>query len=472
MRTIKYIFLILFFISATEMSAAALDKSEKNRIAEQTDLLVDKYLNLDIFSRVVLIAENDTPFYQKAFGLANRAEKIPNTLNTKFDIGSMNKTFTKIVVYQLADEGNLKTSDKLGKYLSGFPKETAENVTTEQLLTHTSGFGDYHTLDFFDLPKDKKTIAGLLPRIKEMQLLFEPGTDRQYSNTGYIILGAIIEKVTGKTYHQNVRERIVEPLGLRETYVENKDQVPNRAIGYFKNAKGEIRDNEGELEVPNPDGGFQSTASDILKFYREYFYGDMLLSEAVKNSMEEFNYYDEVSKTGGAIPEAGGFPGANTVIYEILRDKISIIVFANMDEPVAEQLGAGILSIVRGKEPNEPALPAIQNVYKALTEKTPKFVKNNFEKLTKNFHPSDPKDLILNAVSYEFLFDDKVDNAIEAFRLNVEMFPDIANCYDSLGEALLAKGDKKEALKNYKKALELNPRMPSAKKVVEELSAK
>ncbi|MBL1215140.1 MAG: serine hydrolase [Ignavibacteriae bacterium] len=443
---------------------------DKESISQKTDELVEKYVALDIFSGAVLIAEDGKPFYKKAFGLADRENNIENTTKTKFDIGSMNKTFTKVVVYQLAEEGKLKLDDKLGNYLDGFPKESSEKITIENLLNHSSGYGDYHSPEYFNLPREKKNIAGLLPLIKKMKLHFEPGTDQDYSNAGYILLGGIIEKVSGKSYYQNVRERITEPLSLNETYLEKKDQVPVRAIGYFKTAKGEIEDNGNEVEIPNPDGGFQSTVSDILKFYREYYYGDKLLSAKIKSEMEEFSYYEEVSKTRGAVTQAGGFPGANTVIYEILRDKISIIVFANMDEPVAEQLGAGILALVRGEEPEEPALPAIQNIYAAIEEFGAKYVKNNFDKLTKNFHPSDPKDLILNQVGYEFLFDDEIDKAIIAFKLNVEMFPEVANCYDSLGEALFKKGNKKEALKNYKKALELNPHMPSAQRMVRELS--
>lgn len=461
---------IVFTLIINSVSTAEISKIEKDRITQQTDKLVEKYINLDIFSGVVLIAENGTPIYQKAFGLANREKNIPNTLNTKFDIGSMNKTFTKVVIYQLVEEGKLKLGDKLGQYIMGFPKEAADYITVSHLINHQSGYGDYHSPDYFNSSKEEKKIKPLVERIKKQQLLFQPGEEQEYSNAGYILLGAIIEKVTGKSYHQNVKERIVEPLKLTETYVEKKNEIPDRSIGYFKNAKGEIQNNEGFLEIPNPDGGFQSTVKDILKFYQEYFYGDQLLSEKTKEMMKEFDYYKEVGKTGGAIPQAGGFEGANTVIYEILRDKISIIVFANMDEPVAEQLGAGILAIIRGQEPKEPTLPAIQNVYRALVEKNPQYVKENFEELTKNFHPADPKDIILNQVGYEFLFDENIDKAIQAFKLNIEIFPNVANCYDSLGEALLKKGDKEGALINYKRALILNPNMKSAKEKVLELS--
>ncbi len=456
-----------FIMSACEVKSI---NEEHKRIVNESEQLIQKYIDLDIFSGVVLLAENGKPFYHKAFGEANRELKIPNKLNTKFDVGSMNKTFTKIIIMQLVAEAKLNLDDKIGKHLDGFPTEAADNITIDHLLYHSSGYGDYHSPDFFEATKEQKTIPALVERIKTQPLLFQPGEEQEYSNAGYILLGAVIEKVTGKTYHKNVRERIVEPLELNETYVDNKDAVPDRSIGYYKNMRGEIFDNENEMEVPNPDGGFQSTAGDILRFYQEYFYGNTLLSEQTKAGMEEFSIYEKYKNTDAAIPQAGGFPGANTAYYEILRDRISIIVLANMDEPVAEQITEGILAIIRGKIPPEPVLPANQLVYSALMEKDAAFVKQNFEELTRNFHPTDPKDLILNNIGYELLFEGSIDDAVKAFELNVELFPEVANCYDSLGEALLKKGDKAGALKNYKKALELDPEMPSAKRMVRELS--
>ncbi|MCB9354876.1 MAG: beta-lactamase family protein [Lewinellaceae bacterium] len=434
------------FLSITCAGQEAGRILQEEQITPKIDSLVRQYQDLDIFSGVVLVAEKGVPVYHKAFGLANRRTGKMNTLHTKFDIGSMNKSMTKVVVLQLVHEGKLHLGDHLGDHLDGFAAEAADHVTIEHLLEHRSGFGDYHDPDFFELPKSEKNIAALLKRIRKMPLLFEPGTDQQYSNTGYVLLGAIIEKVTGRSFYQNVRERIVEPLGMKETYLVDKYAVPDRATGYFKTAKGELEDNEGFLEVPNPDGGFQSTASDMLVFYRAFHYGDRLWGDETRQLDELYPFYKQTATTGsGAVAHAGGFEGANTVHYEVLRDQISIIVFANMDEPVAEQLGLGVLTIIRGKEPSKPALPAVQNVYKACEEKGLAYVKDHFEPLTVNFHPTDPKDIILNAVGYTYLRDGEVEKAIGVFTLNTEWFPDVANVWDSLGEALLAKGDREAA---------------------------
>ncbi len=442
---------------------------ERPQLEDKIDRLASQYTELDIFSGVVLVAQEGKPVYHKAFGLANREKNIPNTLRTRFDIGSMNKTFTKVVILQLADEGKLDLSDKLVDYLPGFTQKGTEKITIEHLLTHQSGFGDYHSPEYMQTPPAERTINWIVERVQNMPLMFEPGTEQEYSNAGFVLLGAIIEKVTGTSYHRNVVERIIEPLGLQQTHVENKSTVPQKAIGYFKTATGELRDNNNFSELPNPDGGFHSTTSDIMTFYREYFYGNTLLDNETRKLDPMFGFVQEHRNSGGAIPLAGGFPGANTVLYEILRDRITVVVFANMDEPVAEQLGAGILAIIRGQQPREPQLPAIQNVYNAYKTHGTTYVKENWDKLIINFHPGDPHDMILNQVGYELLFSGKTDQAIEIFTLNTEMFPEVANVWDSLGEAWRKKGDNAKALKFYKRALSIRPDMPSAKQAVEEL---
>ena len=466
----KLFSLILGFsmlISCNSQISSKIENSDQ--LESKVDALVKAYQDLDIFSGVVLVAEKGNLKYHKAFGLANRETNTKNTRQTKFDIGSMNKSFTKVLILQLMESGQLVVTDKLGQYLSGFPEVAANKITIRDLLKHSSGYGDYWGRDFNDLPINQKRIPALVERIKKLRLEFEPGTETSYSNAGYVLLGAIIEKITGKTYHQNVVERIINPLGLTETYVVDKSEVPDRAIGYYKDMKGNIYSNTGFVEVPNPDGGFQSTPQDVMTFYTEYFYGTKLLSQKTKLNDNFFGFINENRTTGGAIPMAGGFPGANTAYFEILRDEISIIVFANMNEPVAEQLGAGILAIVRGQEPKSPSLPAIQNVYNHYLEHGIDYIRDHFYELIDNFHAEDPKGIILNAIGYELLEEKETETAIAFFKLNVELFPEDANLWDSLGEGYYIKGDKDKALHYYKKALQMDPNLTSAKDMIKKL---
>ena len=468
--------LILSFVCAVCLLTSCKVKKESKIVGVATltsrvDALVKQYQELDIFSGIVLIAENGDEKYHKAFGLANRETKEQNTITTKFDIGSMNKSFTKTVILQLLEEGKLKMTDTLGKYISGFPKNAASKITIMHLLKHKSGYSQYWGDDFEELTIDEKRIPGLVERIKKLRLHFEPGSDVMYSNSGYVLLGAIIEKITGKTYHQNVIDRIITPLKLTETYVIDKHLVPNKTVGYYKDMKGNISTNIGFTEVPNPDGGFQSTPRDIVKFYTEYFYGSKLLSKSIKNNSTFFGGNIKNRTNGKASFMAGGFPGTNTAYYEVLRDKISIIVFANMDEPVAEQLGAGILALIRGEQAKKPSLPANQNIYKHYKKHGLKSVEENFYNLIENFHSEDPKGLILNGIGYDFLKEGNTEEALLFFKLNAKLFPEDANLWDSLGEVYYLKGNINKSLEYYNKALALDPFMESSKKMIQKIKS-
>ncbi|MFZ1704860.1 MAG: serine hydrolase [Saprospiraceae bacterium] len=443
--------------------------ANKEDFTKKTEQLVKTYLDLDIFSGVVVIAQKGIPIYSQAFGMANKETKIKNTLETKFAIGSMNKSFTRIVILQLVEARKLKLSDKLVNFLDGFKQNEIEEVTIDHLLNHRSGFGDYHMPIYWDLPYDQKNIQGLLPLIKELPLLFKPGSEREYSNAGYILLGAIIEKVTGKTFAQNVVHNIKEPLNLKSLVVYDVKNIPNKAIGYTKTFSG-YEANEFMITEPRSDGGFYATAADILSFYRAFFYGNKLISQKTKNEDEFFTHIEPLYlQNGSGIPLAGGFNGSNTVHLEMLADDISIVVFANMDEPVAEKIAWGIFNIIKGKTPDKAMLPAKLNVYIQYKKQGLQFIQDNFENLTTNWFEGDPKDLLLNNLGYDLMNEGKLKEAQEIFKLNTELFPNIGNCWDSYGELLLLKGDKVGALQAYKKALVINPNIPSAQKMVKEL---
>jgi CubicO group peptidase (beta-lactamase class C family) len=438
---------------------------------DQIDQLIQGYVDLDIFSGVVLLAEKGKVKYHKAFGLADRSDKRPNRLTTLFDIGSMNKTFTSVVVKQLAAEGKLSLDDKLIDFIQGFQDPQAKQITIQHLLEHRSGFGDYHSPDYFDQPKSERTLQAIIERAKNMALLFTPGEADEYSNTGYVILGGVIEKASGKSYFQNVQERIIEPLDLKNTYLNDFTGLENRmAIGYFYSPLGQLEESLPLQDEPNPDGGFLSTTEDIMQFYRSYYYDNLLLSEKAKAQDPMFKYLKTLDP-GKAMGAAGGFEGFNSVLYQVISDDRTIIVFANMDEPVAEHIGAGILDLTRGEQPAPAKLPAIQNVRIHFEKEGIDYIKNNFEELTTNYHPADPKDFILNDLGYAYLYGaNDADKALIVFKLNTELFPEIANAWDSYGEVLLIKGDKTKAKAAYEKALAIRPDLPSAKEALKALN--
>ena len=389
---------------------------DQEEFVSKIELLVQDYINLDIFSGVVLVAEKGKNIFHKAYGLSDRSTAKPNDLNTLFDIGSMNKTFTKIVVKQLVEEGKLKLTDKLVDFVPDFSDKRVDSITIEHLLEHQSGFGDYHSEGYFQLPLKERTLEAIVERARKSELFFSPGTDESYSNLGYVILGKIIEVASGQSYFSNVQERIVDRLKLSNTYLNNFDGLEERiAKGYYFTPLGNLEENSPIQDVPNPDGGFLSTTEDIKIFYHSYLYDTALLSEKTKEADPYFQFLNDLPE-GGATGAAGGFEGFNSVIFQVYDKDLSIIVFANMDEPVSERLASDILSLYRGEMPEKPALPAIQNVRINLEKHGIEYIRNNFEKLIENFHPTDPKDIIINDLGYAYLYGaDDLETAIKLF---------------------------------------------------------
>ena len=453
-----------------QTAAADIQDPELKVFVTKIEPIVQSYLDLEIFSGVVLVAKEGRPLFHKAYGLMNRSANQKVTKNTLFDIGSMNKTFTSVVVKQLAQEGKLSLSDRLIDYIPGFTDPQAKNITISHLLEHQSGFGDYHEEEYFELPLAERKLASIIERAKTTSLDFPPGTEQSYSNLGYVILGGIIEVASGTSYFDNVQKRIVDKLELKETYLNNFEGLKDRiAIGYLYTPLGNLEESIPLQDIPNPDGGFLSTSEDIMKFYRSYYYGTSLLSEKTKKDDPFFQSIQEIPD-GAVEGAAGGYEGFNSALLQVISDDLTIIVLANMDEPVAERIATDILNAYRGKQVEKPQLPAVQNVRIQYEKNDIDYIKENFTELTVNFHPTDPKDLILNTLGYAYLYGaEDPDKAVEIFRLNTELFPEIANCWDSYGEALRQKGDNAAARKAYSKALEIQPELESARTALNEL---
>src|SRR5215469_4741494 len=190
----------------------------------------------DKFSGSMLLAKNGKPIFDGAYGMADREHKVPNTLPTRFRIGSMNKMFTAVAVLQLAQAGKLKLDDPFGKYLTDYPnKELASTVTLHQLLTHTGGTGDIFGPDFDEHRTEIKTLQDYEKLYGNRAPQFPAGSKWEYSNYGFILLGLVIEKVSGQSYYDYVNAHIFDVAGMKNTGSEPEDKaVPNRSVGYMK----------------------------------------------------------------------------------------------------------------------------------------------------------------------------------------------------------------------------------------------
>jgi len=272
----------------------------------------------DEFSGAVLLAKGDQILFRDAAGLAQRETGTPNTPDTKFNLGSINKAFTRLAIEQLAAEGKLSLSDTVDKYVPDFPAESARRITIAQLLEHRGGTGDFFgpKYDAYDRGR-LRNLRDWLPLFVDAPLEFEPGARQRYSNAGYLLLGLVIEKVSGRSYHDYVRDRIFKPAGMADTEAYPVDAaIANRATGYTRDG-GQMTDNRRSLPWRGTSaGGGYSTVDDLRRF------ADALRAGKLGGG-----------GAGGGLGVAGGFPGVNAVL-EMAGD-YTLVVMANLDPPAA-----------------------------------------------------------------------------------------------------------------------------------------
>jgi CubicO group peptidase (beta-lactamase class C family) len=213
-----------------------------------------------------LIAHQDKIIYQKSFGLANLEWKVPLTNHSVFQIGSMTKQFTAVAILMLEKEGKLSTSDTLFQYLPDFPR--AKTITLHHLLTHTSGIRDYTRMKTLnDIAQKEMTAVELINFFKNEEPQFLPGEKFEYNNSGYIILGHIIELVSGLQYHEFIQQKIFQKVGMTSSYyASDRNIIPHRAYGYQKKEQGYVNKRQISYSIPFSAGSLMSTVSDLLKW--------------------------------------------------------------------------------------------------------------------------------------------------------------------------------------------------------------
>jgi len=274
---------------------------------------LDALASRDLFSGTVLLARGGKPLFLKSYGMANKEWNVPNTNDTKYNLGSINKFFTNIALKQLRDAGKLDFDKPVRAYLPDYPSEIADRITLKQLMEHRSGMGDFFGPDYQAMPKNRlRTLADYLPLFASKPLLFEPGSQQRYSNAGYIVLGLIIEKVSGVTYYGYVRDHIFKPAGMTSTDSYTPDEVvARRATGYAQ-GRANIYTLPGR---GSSAGGGYSTAEDLLR----------LLQWMPKQD---------------GLGIGGGAPGINAAVEA--AGEWQVIVLSNYSPPTAEEVGGNI----------------------------------------------------------------------------------------------------------------------------------
>jgi CubicO group peptidase (beta-lactamase class C family) len=317
----------------------------------RADALLKSAYPADAPGVAVIVVDDGKVVYSAGRGLADVEARRAITPATVFRLGSITKQFTSAVILQLAQEGKLSLSDPLSKYLRDYPKPGAD-VTITQLLNHTSGIKSYTGIPGWmagDKPATQHTTEQLIAEFKDQPADFAAGTEWRYNNSGYVLLGAVIEKVTGKPWHVAVDERISKPLGLKTIrYGALESGTPNMALGYAEQGGKVVPSRKIHMSVPHAAGALIGSVEDLAKWAEALHkgkvvspasYAQMIAPTRLSDGKEEkygFGLAPDKLRGHATIGHGGGIFGFDTASVYIPDQDVFVAVFANSDEPVVD----------------------------------------------------------------------------------------------------------------------------------------
>ena len=343
---------------------------------------VEEYMsarvNRNHFSGSILIAREGKVLFSKGYGMANHELDVPNTPHTKFRLGSITKQFTAMAILILQQQGKLNVHDKIKKYLPDAPKAWDE-ITIEHLLTHTSGIYNYtESLEFLKTLPVRVTLKDLIAKFRDRPLNFKPGDKFSYSNSGYVVLGQIIETASGQNYPSFIKQAIFDPLAMTETGYDNATALlKHRASGYTRRL-GIVLTNCDyiDMSIPHAAGALYSTTLDLLKWdqalYTEKLVPRKLLDAMFTPHKDNYGYGWLIDKKFGLsrYQHGGGIMGFVTIIERYPEEKLLVVALSNLENSPIGPMGTDLAAIALGlryvvpREPKPAKLdPAMYDAY-------------------------------------------------------------------------------------------------------------
>jgi CubicO group peptidase (beta-lactamase class C family) len=332
-------------------------------LVSNVDIYMQALVALDQFSGSILIAHKGDMLVSKGYSLANREHGVPNTPQTKFRLGSVTKQFTAMTILILQNQSKLQVQDPISRVLPDCPGAW-ERVTIHHLLNHTSGIPE-HTdrLNWETTGRSPLTIQGIIDLFKDQPLDFQPGANHRYSNSGYILLGQIVEQVSGMSYEAFLKEHIFEPLGMENTGYDRNDRVlEHRAMGY--DLRDDIFVNTGYLDmsIPHAAGALYSTVEDLF-LWDQALYTERLIPKASLETMSmlspflaNYGYGVVIDKKFNrrVIGHSGGIHGFLTHLARYPEEKLCFVVLSNLTSARPDKIAQTLAAMVFGEEYDVP----------------------------------------------------------------------------------------------------------------------
>ncbi|HLX11570.1 MAG TPA: serine hydrolase [Bacteroidota bacterium] len=445
--------------------------------AVQIDTLIHQLARRGQFSGSILVAEQGSVIYKNAFGTADAENLTTFTPSTPCYLASLSKAFTAMAIMMLKERAKLQYTDPIAGYFPRFPAY-ANKVTIRELLNHTSGIPDYVGLG---LERPGLTNAQVLFELALRDSLdFPPGTQFSYSNSGYVLLASIVEKVTKEPYAKFLKDNIFDPLGMKNTivYDETKPDISNRARGYDRFGN----DDDYNL-LTYGEGGIYSSVEDMF-LWDQALYGEALVKKATlqeaftgaalnDSAMSSYGFGWAIGTYDGqpTISHAGRYGGFNTYIKRYPQSHNTVIFLTNHGFRNMGLIGNAIANILEGKTYELPKRSIAEAMFA-------RFRKAGIDSALSTYYVLKPdpeydtEESELNELGYELMGMKNVADAIPVLKLNAKLFPASWNVYDGLGEAYMKNGNRDLAIQNYKKSLELNPKNMNAVQMLKKMGAK
>ena len=355
--------------------------------ATRMDTIVRADADKGEFMGAVLVAKDGVILFDRGYGSANLEWKIPNDGDTKFRLGSVTKQFTAVSIMMLYDQGKLNLDAPIKAWFPDAPA-TWDKITIRHLLTHTSGIPNLTDFDdFLKLKTLPTNVAGMIARFRDKPLDFQPGEKWSYSNSGYILLTAIVEKASGQGYAAFVTANIFKPLGMADSgYDSHAAVLPHRASGYSPSANGPVNADYVDMTIPQGAGALYSTTHDLLK-WQIGLYGGKLLKPATLAMLTTpgkgdygFGIFIATKEGGRIFSHSGGIEGFNTWLGYDPERKITVVVLGNLNGGAPGRLGASLMTLARGGTVQLPGErvevtlpPAALAAYAGTYDVTPEF---------------------------------------------------------------------------------------------------
>jgi CubicO group peptidase (beta-lactamase class C family) len=319
------------------------------------DEVVQSYARDKTFMGTVLVARGGEVLLSKGYGSANLEWNIPNTPATKFRLGSITKQFTAASILLLAERGKLTLEDPIKKHMPDAPAAW-DKITIFNLLTHTSGIPNFTSLpEYRSLQLSEAPVAKSIATVRDKPLDFAPGEKMSYSNSGYLVLGYVIERVTGASYEQFVTDNIFAPLGMKDSgYDSNAAIIPRRAAGYTPSPTGPVNAGFIHMSIPHAAGALYSTTEDLLRWEQGLFGGKVIsatsLAKMTTPFKNDYAFGVTVQTTGGrkVVQHGGGIEGFNTFLAFYPDSKITVAVLANINGEAPGQIATKLGELAHG----------------------------------------------------------------------------------------------------------------------------